>query len=91
MLKGLKQITKEVADLGRQLNLEMDETDTDELAESHSEESLSNEDLNGLQQSNAPLQDAESDKDVSVSATSKGLGIEKSCFNFTESRRALYI
>jgi hypothetical protein len=45
----------------------MDETDFDELIASHSEESLSNEDLIGLQQSNVPLQDAESDEDVTVS------------------------
>jgi hypothetical protein len=45
----------------------MDETDVDELLASHSEESLSNEDLIGLQQSNAPLQDIESDEDVMVS------------------------
>jgi hypothetical protein len=41
----LEQITKEVIDLRRQLNLEMDETDVDELIASHSEKSLSNEDL----------------------------------------------
>jgi hypothetical protein len=45
----------------------MDGTDVDELITSHSEESLSNEDLIGLQQSSAPLQDAESDEDFVVS------------------------
>jgi hypothetical protein len=44
----------------------MDETDVDELIASHSEELLSNRDLIGLQQSNASLQDAESDEDVMV-------------------------
>jgi hypothetical protein len=47
----------------------MDETDVDELIASYSEESLSNEDLIGLQQSNAPLQDAESNEDVMVSSS----------------------
>jgi hypothetical protein len=45
-----EQIIKEVVDLGRKLNLEMDETDVDELIASHYEESLSNEDLIRLQQ-----------------------------------------
>jgi hypothetical protein len=45
----------------------MDETDVGELITSHSEESLSNEDLIGLKQSSAPLQDTESDEDVMVS------------------------
>jgi hypothetical protein len=53
----------------------MDETDVDELIASHSEESLSN--LIGLQQSNAPLQDAESDEDVMVSPPpAKVLGLK---------------
>jgi hypothetical protein len=45
----------------------MDETDVDELIATHSEESLSNEDLIEFQQSNAPLKDAKSDEDVMVS------------------------
>jgi hypothetical protein len=61
-----EQITKEVVDLERQRNLGMEETDVDELIASHSEESLSNEDLIELQQSNAPLKDAKSDEDVMV-------------------------
>jgi hypothetical protein len=56
----------------------MDETDVDELIASHSEELLSNEDLIGLQQSNAPLQDAESDEDVMVSPPpAKVLGFKR--------------
>jgi hypothetical protein len=55
----------------------MDEIDVDELIASHSEESLSNEDLIGLQQSNAPLQDPESDEDVMVSLPpAKVLGLK---------------
>jgi hypothetical protein len=55
----------------------MYETDVDEIIASHSEESLSNEDLIGLQQSNVSLQDTESDEDVMVSPPpAKVLGLK---------------
>jgi hypothetical protein len=39
-----EQMTKEVAELGRQLNLEMKDADVDELTASHSDELMSNKD-----------------------------------------------
>lgn len=56
-----EQNTNDVVNLGWQLNLEPDTTDVDEWIASHSEESLANKDLIGLQQSSAPLEDDKSD------------------------------
>lgn len=50
--------------------------------------SLSNQEPTGLQQPNAPLQDAESDC-YGFSATNKGLGTEKYCFKFFRMRTTL--
>lgn len=61
----------------RQLNLQVDAKYVDELIASHSEASLSNEDLMGLQKSNTPLKDDESDEDVMVSSSpAKDFGLK---------------
>jgi hypothetical protein len=72
-----EQLTKEVVELGRQLNLEMKDADVDELIASHSEELMSNEDLLEIRQSSVPFQDAETDEEIMVSPSPvKTLGIK---------------
>jgi hypothetical protein len=61
-----EQITIEVVELGRQLNLEMNDADVDELIASHSDELMSNEDLLELRQSSVPFQDAETVEEIMV-------------------------
>jgi uncharacterized protein YpuA (DUF1002 family) len=56
-----EQIRKEVVDMGRQFNLEMDKTVVDELIASHTKESLFN-DIIELHLSYSLVQDAKSDK-----------------------------
>jgi hypothetical protein len=62
-----EQLTKEVVELGRQMNLEMKDADVDELIASHSDELVSNEDLLEIRQSSVPFQDAETDEEIMVS------------------------
>jgi hypothetical protein len=62
-----EQITKEVVELGRQLNLEKKDAYVDEIIVSHSDELMSNEDLLELRQSSVPFQDSETYEEIMVS------------------------